>query len=99
MGLRPAVAAALVLLAAAAGAQERPSEEELFGAPPKPPEQGKPPAAAVEPPPPAPTASVSREREDPLTVGGMLYLRGWVFAAERQPPGAWSSAAKSQPRR
>lgn len=99
---RAAAVAALLLASASAAGQDRPSEEELFGAPPKEspaPEKEKKPAEPERPrpdeaelfgstppgaPPPPPTAS--REKEDPLRIGGQLYLRLQLSAQEGAKP-------------
>ncbi len=79
------VAITLAALAAGqAGGAGRPSEEELFGAPAAPPE-----AKPAAPPAPPPQASVSKEKEDPLKVGGLLYLRAAVSGQAGTPVGDW----------
>lgn len=95
--------AALAAAAPPTAAAERPSEEELFGAPaertPRPPIPSPPAAAgghteaelfgspnAVPPP---PQGIISREKEDPLRLGGQLYLRAQLFAQEDTKPGEW----------
>lgn len=80
--------AALVLTfaAAPAGAQDRPSEEELFGAPAAPPAQGPPNAL-----PPPPEGLIPKEREDPLRIGGQVYLRFQVFSQEGAAPKDWTT--------
>jgi hypothetical protein len=93
-----AVLAALLAGAAAAVAQDRPSEEELFGGTAgargeedrKREEEmfGLPPAAEAAPAPPSP--AVGREREDPLRVGGQIYLRAATSALEGQAPADWA---------
>ncbi len=40
--------------------------------------------------PPPPRAEVTREKEDPLKVGGMIYLRAATLAFENQAPGDWA---------
>ncbi len=74
-----AALAALLAGAAAAAAQDRPPEEEMFGGPP---------AAEAAPAPPAPV--VPKEREDPLRIGGQVYLRAATVALERQASGNWA---------
>ncbi|GEJ55758.1 hypothetical protein [Anaeromyxobacter diazotrophicus] len=97
--MKPASLALLLLsLAAPAAAQDRPSEADLFGAPPKPPEEAKP----AEPTPAAPApraapgepaeervAGVLGRTENPLQLGGQLYLRSFLFAREGDPPSRW----------
>ncbi len=56
----------------------RPEESQLFGAPP----------AAQAAPPPAPV--FTREKEDPLRLGGQLYLRATTAWAESQPARDWT---------
>ncbi len=98
---RPALAAALglALLAAAPGrAQQRPSEEDLFGAPAPAPDQ--PPAAPVSTDEraadllggsgrAAPDGRWDAAKDDPLQVGGLLYLRATTFAQRGVPPAGW----------
>jgi hypothetical protein len=100
-----AVVAAL-LLAAPAAAQERPSEEEMFGAPAP---EGQPDEAAPEraedpgephrTPPrdpragPSPAGIVSKERDDPLRIGGQLYLRAATTWNDAVDPGDWPLTA------
>jgi hypothetical protein len=95
MALRRAAALAafaLASLAAPAGAQDRPSDEELFGAPPAAPSPGAPaPSAPPSALPPPPDGTMSREREDPLRIGGQLYLRLQSFAAEGAAPADWTA--------
>ncbi len=100
----PAALLALAALAAfPAAAQERPREEDLFGAPaepqPAPEEKASPPAGrpgevevlsgrgadAAE----AKVAGRLRETENPLQIGGQLYLRLNAYAREDQPPSQW----------
>ena len=86
-------ALAAALAAAPAAAQDRPNEEELFGAPaaPETPREAKPgsPAAQAAPEPPAPPAAVPREKEDPLKIGGLLYLRTATSGQASTPVGDW----------
>ncbi len=106
---RIAVLATLLAGAAGAAAQERPSEGEMFGAgqpPPKAPPAaatgggektreeemfGQPPAAEAAPAPPQP--AVSKEREDPLRVGGQVYLRALTAWAESTSASDWAVAS------
>jgi hypothetical protein len=86
-------ALALLLAASSAGAQDRPTEEDLFGKPeeaPSPAAPAAPPAAAAAPAPPAPTP---RESDDPLDLGGLLYLRLDVFGRDETPPEDWRLAS------
>lgn len=96
--------AAALLLAAGPlgpGAQERPSEDELFGSPPATPAQepaepghpsveerlfGERPAEAA----PRPAGVVTGEKEDPLRLGGQLYLRGASTWQDGIDPADWS---------
>ena len=90
-------AAALVVaaaLSARAVAQDRPSDEELFGAP-----AAQPPAAAPAPSsppsalPPPPEGVIPKDREDPLKIGGQVYLRFQVFSAEDTAPADWTAVS------
>lgn len=90
-----ALAAAALAAAAPAAAQERPREEELFGAPAQP----APSAPPRESAPSAPASAagegsrergiISKEKEDPLRLGGQLYLRAQLAAQEDTSPGDW----------
>lgn len=99
--IRIAFALAALAAAAPAAAQERPSEDELFGAPAEarsaqePQEKrdveaelfgsrGSP--AAVPPP---PEGVVSKERDDPLRLGGQLYLRTVTTWPDGVDPEDW----------
>jgi hypothetical protein len=79
-----ALACLLLLVAARVGAQERPSEEDLFGGPQKP----EPPPAQGAPPPPEPPAPAEAQ-EDPLKIGGQLYLRSVTQWVESVRPSDW----------
>ncbi len=69
-----------LLSAGRAAAQERPSDAEVFGeGPPQAPQQ----APAPEP----------RPREDPLRIGGMLYLRLLGQSLQGEPPADWTLSA------
>ena len=97
--------AALAAAVPAGAAQQRPSEDELFGAPakaeskPAPAEPGKAKGdveaelfgarGSPNAVPPPPQGIISREKEDPLRVGGMLYLRSQLVAQEDTAPGDW----------
>lgn len=73
----------------ASGAEERPSEQDLFGAPP---------AAAAGPPAPRAETALSEflsRTDNPLTIGGQLYLRSMLAARDGQPPSAWQLTAPS----
>jgi hypothetical protein len=83
---RAAAVALGALLAARGAAQDRPSDEELFGAPSAPPAQGPPSAL-----PPPPEGLISKEREDPLKIGGQVYLRFQVFSKECADPKDWTT--------
>ena len=61
------------------GATPRPSESELFGNQASPASPGAP-----------PRAEVPREKEDPLKVGGQIYLRAATFAMQDQAPRNWA---------
>lgn len=103
--VRPAALALLALaLPLPAAAQERPREEDLFGAPPaeapaaeRPapaPPGGRPGEAEVLSGKGADAAEATvagrlLETENPLQIGGQLYLRYNVFAREDQPPSQW----------
>ena len=79
------VAIALAALAAGqAGPEARPSEEDLFGTPPS-----GPPAAQNAPEPPPPPASVSREKEDALKIGGLIYIRALTSGQQDQRLEDW----------
>jgi hypothetical protein len=54
------------------------TEAELFGS------SGSPNAV-----PPPPQGIITREKEDPLRIGGQLYLRSQLFAQEDASPGDW----------
>jgi hypothetical protein len=89
-----------------ATAQDRPSEEDLFGTPTQPPAaeapRGAPPPAEARPDAAgdrdeagllsAPRA-VAREKDDPLDVGGVLYLRWNALAQEDVPASDWSTSS------
>ncbi len=94
--------AVAVGVAFAAPAQERPTETDLFGEPPK----SSQPAPLPSPPP----ASEGREKapeeqdrlgaalgrtENPLQLGGQLYLRSFAVAREGDPPSRWIFTAPS----
>jgi hypothetical protein len=102
----PAAVLAALVAAAPAAAQERPSEEDLFGAPaaaqPAPPAAGEPRPEEAElfgsqgspnAVPPPPEGIVSKERDDPLRLGGQLYLRTTVAWHDGATPGDWPLAA------
>jgi hypothetical protein len=93
--------ATLTVLLALTLAQDRPTEEDLFGAPPA---EAKPPEAQPqEPVRPTPAdgdaearlREASGESEDPLKLGGVLYLRTNVFSRDGAPPAAWAFTAPS----
>jgi hypothetical protein len=81
---RAAVLAVALLAVPAAAQEQRPSEEDLFGTPPS-----GPPAAQNAPEPPPPPQSVSREKEDALKVGGLVYVRGATSVQQDQRPEDW----------
>jgi hypothetical protein len=78
----------LLALASGALAQERPPEEDLFGRPEEKPSN----------PPPASEAKAGDEgvgqklgaTENPLAIGGVLYLRSNVSSREHTPPSQWT---------
>ncbi len=85
----------LVIASAAAGAAgDRPSEQDLFGGPP---------AATPSPTQPAPSppdaargvAELLARTDNPLSIGGQLYLRSVLAAREGQPPSAWTFSVPS----
>src|SRR5512140_353690 len=93
----------LLAVATAAAAQDRPREEELFGSPPS-----SPPSAPASPASPAGPATAAPEgttegrllrrlgvTDNPLAIGGQLYLRGFVFARRDNPPADWTVSAPS----
>jgi hypothetical protein len=97
------LAAPLFLLAAPllAVAQDRPSEADLFGTPTPastPTHSPTPTPASTDPRADdllgadrqAPTGSISRELNDPLSVGGLLYLRSATGWTRGVPPSGWS---------
>ncbi|MFL5271777.1 MAG: hypothetical protein ACJ79E_06920 [Anaeromyxobacteraceae bacterium] len=94
------VTLALGLAPALSLAQDRPSESDLFGAPPA---EAKPAEAQpAEPARPAPADDAEArlresagEKEDPLKLGGVLYLRSNVFSREGAPPADWAFTAPS----
>src|SRR6266702_1469285 len=94
--------AVVVAFAAPAAAQERPAETDLFGEPPKPSEPaplpGPPPASGVREKGPEEQdrlgAALGRT-ENPLQLGGQLYLRSIAAAREGDPPSRWSFTAPS----
>jgi hypothetical protein len=100
---RTALALAALLLAAPATAQDRPAEADLFGAPaPGEPAAPQPAAPATEPPAAgrddamlgaragAPPAGVlTAAQENPLAVGGQLYLRSSASYVRYVPPSKW----------
>jgi hypothetical protein len=98
----PAAPAGPALPIAAPAAAERPSDEELFGGP-APGEPGQPGARGDDeatlfgvPPdarPPPPEGTVSREREDPLRIGGQVYLQFQVYAEEDVGSDDWPVAS------
>jgi hypothetical protein len=82
-----------------AHAQDRPSEQDLFGAPAAPaparPQPSPPPGAISEPrlEPSAPGTEARLEdkaSQEPLKIGGQLYLRSNVSARQGQPPSQWT---------
>ena len=80
------VAITLAALAAGqAGPEARPSEEDLFGTPPS----GPPAAQNAPAPPPPPAASVSREKEDALKIGGLIYIRALTSGQQDQRLEDW----------
>jgi len=90
-----------LLVVGSAQAQERPSEGELFGEPPaKPAEQAPlpspPPASGGrEQPPEERLGSLLSRTENPLQIGGQLYLRSLFLATEGQPPSKWTFSVPS----
>jgi hypothetical protein len=97
-------AAVLALGPLPAAAQDRPTEDELFGTPPPPPREqpGEAPrpeeaelfGATGSPAAPAPPGVLApRERDDPLHVGGQLYLRGATTWHERAQVRDWTLAS------
>jgi len=88
----------LFLLALPAAAQERPGETELFGAP-APEEKPAQPAPAAEPAPRADAPALARERvgagDELLQLGGTLYLRSSLAAAQDQQPAHWAFTSPS----
>jgi hypothetical protein len=102
--MRAALALAVLLASAPAPAQERPSEEDLFGAPaatpsPTPTPTATPPADPradaflTGPGRAAPEARWEQGKEDPLDVGGLLYLRTATTWVDGVPPADWPLAA------
>ncbi len=67
---------------------DRPGEGELFGAPAPPEATGRPRAEEA-------VKVRLGETEDPLKLGGVLYLRGNVFSREKAPPSRWILGAPS----
>ena len=99
---RIAIALAALAAAAAVPAQDRPAEEELFGAPPPAAEAA--PAPQAEPSPPVsgrddailgggragpPAGVMTAAQENPLALGGMLYLRASTLWERFKPPSEW----------
>ncbi|HEX7488218.1 MAG TPA: hypothetical protein VF341_04890, partial [Anaeromyxobacteraceae bacterium] len=89
-----------VAFAFAAPAQERPTETDLFGEPAKPAE----PAPLPNPPPASEGSEKAPEEQDrlgaalgrtenPLQLGGQLYLRSFAVAREGEPPSRWNFTA------
>ncbi|HET6921722.1 MAG TPA: hypothetical protein VFI16_01115 [Anaeromyxobacteraceae bacterium] len=93
-----------------AAAQERPREEDLFGAPPAAPAATRPGEAAPSPGAERPgeaevlsggEGAESRlgrrlgETENPLQIGGQLYLRFSLSSFEDQPPSRWTFSSPS----
>ncbi len=105
----PAALPALAALALAlpAPAQERPREEDLFSAPPAAPAPGKPatPPAAGRPSDAEVLSGVEgaesrvagrlQATENPLQIGGQLYLRAIGSAAQGEPPSRWGFSSPS----
>jgi len=94
------------LLGSAAMAQERPSEDELFGAPPAAPspERAEPSGASIEEDlfgeGPAERAArpggvVAKEKDDPLKIGGQLYLRAATTWQDGEGPADWPLSSPS----
>jgi hypothetical protein len=103
MTIRPLAAAALLAALPAAG-QDRPSDEDLFGGTASPPAQSGPAAAAPQRPSDeqilegrigGSTSSVPTVKEDPLKIGGLLYLRSQGQWQQGLPPSQWSLTAPS----
>lgn len=106
---RALAAAALLLLAGPAAAQDRPSEEDLFGgpAPAAAPAAVEPPAlppAGADPRAAellgggdraAATGRWAPGQEDPLDVGGLLYLRAATAWSRGVPPSDWALSTPS----
>jgi hypothetical protein len=99
------LALALLVAPAVALAQDRPSEEDLFGTPPPPAERPQGPESAPQPgtsePAPAPPGQEDRvgaklaATENPLAIGGLLYLRSALSARQGEPPSSWTFTAPS----
>ncbi len=94
------LALAFAVLATSAVAQERPPEEEIFGAPKEPapatPLPGPPPASGGRENAPSQAQDVGEKlgaTENPLTIGGQLYLRAFAFGREGDDPWDWLLAA------
>jgi hypothetical protein len=97
MSPRALVVAIAVLAAAAASAQDRPPEDELFGAPP--PAAPAPGGGQKEPGPPLPVedrlGARLAETDDPLRIGGLLYLRATTAAAQHEAASRWTLRSPS----
>ena len=70
------LALALLLGPVLALAQERPEEAEMFGS-----------TAAPASQPPPPEGLIKKDQEDPLKIGGQVYLRGQAAWYEHQSAG------------
>jgi len=84
-----ALTLAASLAAAPAAAQDRPPEEDLFGAPPPkpaPPAPGRPADTDIL----AAAPAAPQLREDPLKLGGILYLRANAYWSKGVPPSDWT---------
>jgi hypothetical protein len=101
--IRPLATAALLAALPAAG-QDRPSDEDLFGGTASPPAQSGPAAAAPQRPSDEQilegrvgglSSSGPTVKEDPLKIGGLLYLRSQGQWQQGLPPSRWSLTAPS----
>ena len=88
-----------LVAATSAAAQDRPREEELFGAPR--PEAPAGPGSPATPPEAGPATTEGRllgklgATDNPLAIGGQLYLRSFLFARRDTPPADWTVSAPS----
>jgi hypothetical protein len=84
LALRPAVLLWTLAAATAAAQETRPPEDDLFGAPAATGPTGTGAADAAPERPPQMTGE--KEHVDPLSIGGILYLRSFVAVSEGQAP-------------